>query len=297
MGERRVPAPARVLTAVAGLLLAASMIAVLGAVTSAVPARAATTTGEVYVIQAIADSTADILVDDNVVKPAAAPKTVVGPLRLTSGNHVLTLRKDGQSLVTAQFSVTAGAITDVVAHRTADAAMLPQITVFPVDTSGVRAGTSRLVVSHVAVAPPADIRVDGEPLFRNVASGESLTLDLAPKAYKLDVVPTSTNGPIVLGPVDVTLKAGTVTRVFAMGDASSGTTAAVVQVLPAATVGTQRPTKVQTGSGGQAADSYSVGGMSTGTLLLVSAAAGIYLFRRLRRGEATPPSVGSRHAR
>ena len=39
----------------------------------------------------------------------------------------------------------------------------------------VNAGKTRLAVAHVAAVPAADIRVDGNVLFSNVANGEGLT--------------------------------------------------------------------------------------------------------------------------
>ncbi len=92
------------------------------------------------------------------------------------------------------------------------------------------------------------------PLFRNVANGESLSLVVPAKDVTIDVVPTATTGKAILGPVSLALGSGTLTRVFAMGDAASGKTDAIVHVLPVAVRGSQRPTRVQTGDGGQAAD-------------------------------------------
>jgi hypothetical protein len=282
----------RPLAALAALV---SMVALTLA--GAVGAGAATT-ADVYVIHGITGSTADILVDGNNVAPAAAAKTVVGPLRLAPGNHVLTLREGTKTLVSARFSVRAGSSTDVVAHRTADASRQPVVTVFMNDTSGVRPGQVRLVVSHVAVAPPADIRVDGTPLFRNVASGESLSLELQAKRCTLDIVPTATSSPQILAPVTVDLKAGTLTRVFAIGDSTAGMTDAVVQVLPVGVVGSQRPTKVQTGDGGQAADAFVRARAGMATWVLVAGVLALLTVTLMnRRSSGSAPVIGSRHSR
>ncbi len=262
-------------------------------------ASATTGTGDVYVVHGIVGATADILVDGNSVAPAAAPKTIVGPLQLAPGEHVVTFRDGTQTLVSARFTVKAGSSVDVVAHRTADAARQPVVTVFVNDTSPVRTGTVRLVVSHVAVAPPADIRVDGEPLFRNVASGESLTLDLPAKECTIDVVPTLTSGPAILQPVQVSLQPGSLARVFAIGDATAGTTDAIVQILPVGVSGSPRPTKVQTGDGGQAAESFTGPWWSgsAGLAALMAALAFVGLILLSRRGTTVRPVIGSRHAR
>jgi hypothetical protein len=83
----------------------------------------------------------------------------------------------------------------------------------------------------------------------------------------------------ILDPVQLTLKAGTLTRVFAVGDPSAGTADAVVQVLKVGVVGAGVPRSVPTGDGGQAADEV-VGGSGpapwmalAGGLLLLAVAA------------------------
>jgi hypothetical protein len=263
----------------------------------AVAARAATT-GDVYVIQGIAGPAVDILVDGRDTATAATPKTVVGPLRLAAGNHVLALRDGTNTLVSARFTVNAGTSLDVVAHRTADASRQPVITVFPNDVSPTAPNKVRLVVSHVAVAPPADIRVDGDPLFRNVANGESLSLVVPAKECKIDVVPTATTGPAILAPIDLRLMQGTLTRVFAIGDATAGTADAVVQVISVGVTGSARPLRVQTGDGGQAADSFVRYGPSLGEYLLICLAVGLLATAGVLRGRRSPVrEIGSRHSR
>jgi hypothetical protein len=260
-------------------------------------ALAASTTADVYVVQGLVGTTADILIDDNNVAPSAAAKTVVGPLRLAAGSHVVTLKDGADTVVSAKFTVKGGTSSDVVAHRAADVSRMPVVTVFANDLTGVAPGKTRVVVSHTAVAPPADIRVDGTPLFRNVANGESLTLELpSAKTCTIDMVPTATSGPAILSPVVLSLKAGTLTRIFVIGDATAGDTDAVVQVLPVGVVGSQRPTSVKTGDGGQAADSF-VGQGPWGLWLSVAALATFGGLTVLNRRSRRPLVVGSRHSR
>jgi hypothetical protein len=209
--------------------------------------------GTVFVVQAIAGTTASVSVDGSVVQASAAPKSVIGPLQLSAGQHVLELKSGSTVVVSARFTVTAGDSLDVVAHRAADKAMTPLITVFRNDLSPVGPGKTRLVVSHVAVAEPADIRVDGKPYFRNVANAESLSVVVPAGSYSLDVVPTATASKSILAPVQVTLGGGTLTRVFAFGNPEDNTSDAIVQVLKVPVVGSNAPSSVHTGDGGQAA--------------------------------------------
>ena len=83
---------------------------------------------------------------------------------------------------------------------------------------------------------PADIRVGGSVLFHDVASGESLSLLVPAATYAVDVV-ASVGGGVILAPVRLPVKAGTLTRVFAVGNPSNGTADAVVQVLPVGVTG------------------------------------------------------------
>lgn len=281
----------RVFGVVTGLTLMSAAFLSAG-----VPAEAAPRTGQVFVLNAVVGSPADVVIDGRVIRPGLAPKAVLGPLDIAAGKHVLALSSGSQVLAKGSFSVQAGKSIDLVAHRMADASMNPTITVFPNLTTPVGRGKSRLVVSHVAVAPPSDIRVDGRALFRNVANGESLSLIVPAKTYTVDIVPTATAGPGILAPVRLTIKPGTLTRVFAVGDATAGTTDAVVQVIKVRVSGSAAPTLVRTGDGGQAALSF-VGPGAPGWLVpAVGAALGLVLLG-LSRGLIGGRDFGGRHTR
>jgi hypothetical protein len=257
----------------------------------------------VYVVQGLVGTSVDVDVDGKVVARDARAKDIVGPLDLAAGQHVVTLRNGNETVATARFSVAAGASIDVVAHLTADADREPQIMVFRNNLQPVGPGKTRLVVSHTAVAPPADIRIDGRPFFRNVAPGESLSLVVPARTYSVDVVPSS-GGARILPPVDLTVRAGTLTRVFAIGDPAAGTADAIVQVLPVAVTGSGRPSSVPTGDGGQAADEIlgAAGGMRTPAVAAALGLGGVLLLAGALR---TPGARGalrgrlprSRHAR
>lgn len=239
----------------ATLLVAVGIVITVWSAT-APPARAEADTGEVYVLNAVIGSPAIVLIDGRRFSARLAPQQILGPLELAAGRHVLALHVGTELLASGSFTVTAGSSTDVVAHRRADASMAPVITVFPNPEAPVGPGKARLLVSHVAVAEPADIRVDGRPLFRNVANGESLSVTVPAKGYSVDIVPTATAGPAILSPVRLTVAVGTLTRVFAVGNPADGTMDAVVQVLKIPVKGAAAPRLVRTGDGGQAALSF-----------------------------------------
>ncbi|MFN8081424.1 MAG: DUF4397 domain-containing protein [Kineosporiaceae bacterium] len=263
----------------------------------AVPSSAgAASTGDVFVVHGLLGSPADVLVDGHTVAAAAAPKTIVGPLHLAAGKHVVTLKDAATTVVTGSFTVKAGESIDVVAHRSADATRSAVITVFTNDLKGIAPGKSRLVISHVAAAPPVDIRDNGKVIFRNVANGESLTVENKAMVCLFDMVPTSTSGPVILSPVKVTLQPGTLVRLYAIGDATASTTDSVLHVMRLGLVGSKRPGVVRTGDGGQAADVV-IGGTSPATWALLAAVTAFGGLILLNRRSTARPVIGSRHSR
>ena len=157
-------------------------------------------------------------------------------------------------------------------------------------------GVAGLLVSHVAVAEPADIRVDGRPLFRNVANGESLNVTVPAKEYSVDIVSTAAAGPAILAPVRLTVAVGTLTRVFAVGNPADGTVDAVVQVQKTPENGAAAPRPVRTGDGGQAALSL-IGPARTWPFGLGTVLAGLALLVGGRRLVGGRGLSGGRHTR
>ena len=87
----------------------------------------------------------------------------------------------------------------------------------------------------------------------HVLFAESLELVVPAATYSVDIVPTGTTAPVVFGPVDLAVEAGTLTRVFAFGDPTQQSMDVVVQVLPVAQEGAAAPESMPMGNGGQAA--------------------------------------------
>lgn len=212
----------------------------------------ATGTATLYVIQGVDGATLDLSLDGSVVAAGAASRTIAGPLRLKPGRHVLQAAGSGNP-VRATLTLTAGSSTDAIVHRQVDANRPPTITVYPNDLSSVSSGSGRVTVAHDAAVGPADIRVNGKVLFKNVANGEQLTLVVPSATYSVDIVPTAASSPVVFGPVNVPIKAASLTRVFAIGVAATNSMKAVVQVLPVSTRGSGiDPSAMDAGDGGQA---------------------------------------------
>lgn len=240
-----IPAPAT--TRSAARLLPALLTAV-AATTLALPAAsAAGPTSEVYVVQGVPNAEVAVTVDGKEVESAVASKTVLGPVDLPSGEHTITF-SSADWTVTKSFEASSPSI-DVVLHWPADPSNEPETTVFTNDISPVAQGKGRLTVAHTAVVPPADVRVDGEVVFANIANGEFVTADVPADTYPVDIVPTGGSSPL-LGPVDLAVKAGALTRVFAIGQPQAGSMDAVVQVVSSSEGGSDAPTSVAAGSAG-----------------------------------------------
>lgn len=235
------------------------------------PATAADGKGEVYVVHGITGQVLDIYLDSKLVLAAADPKTIVGPLKLDAGSHRVILRNGDTPVVKGRFKVGSKQSVDVVAHLKSDSSTGATITAYRNDLSPVGPGKLRLAVAHTAAAPPADIRVNGDVLFSNVANGETLTVTVPAGTYQLDVVPAATEGKAIFGPVDLTLKKGTLTRVFAIGNVTTGSMDAVVHSLKVKTSGSVAPRSVPTGDGGQAAREFISGSSGPAEVMMASA--------------------------
>src|SRR4051794_29143670 len=110
---------------------------------AAVPASAASGasgSATVYVLQGLAGVDADVSVDGTSVATGVLAKTVVGPLRLPAGKHLVALSSKGTRFVSASVNVKAGTSVDVLGYWAAEAPTRPLMAVLPNDLSPVGAG-------------------------------------------------------------------------------------------------------------------------------------------------------------
>lgn len=226
------------------------MTILLGTVAIGPVAAKAAPVPATYVIQGVPGAAVEVAVDGEVVQSGVAAKDVVGPLDLAAGEHTVTFTTT-EWTVESSFAVDRSS-QDIVVHWPADAADEPVVTVFRNDVRPVSAGEGRVTVAHTAVVPPADILAGGNVLFSNIANGEFVTAEVPADTYSVEVVPTG-GGEALLGPLDLPVEAGVLTRVFAIGAPRDGSMDAVVQVIPLETRSVRAPSSVDTGSAGLAA--------------------------------------------
>jgi hypothetical protein len=269
-------------------LLLAGAAAVLPA-QGAAAAHHRSPTGKVFVIQGVPGASVDVSIDGKTVDTGAEAKAILGPMSLTDGKHTITFAS-AQWTVTSSFQVQARS-SDIVLHWPAEIGPKPETTVFKNDIAPVPAGKGRLTVAHTAVVPPADVRVDQKVLFSNIANGEFISADVPAGTYSVDIVPTGQDTDPLLGPVDLPVKGGVLTRVFAIGQPTNGSMDAIVQVLPLRQTGSKAPSQVEAGSAGLVAvpnvpeprdSTGSVAGLA-GAVAGIAALAGLLMFLAARR--------------
>jgi Domain of unknown function (DUF4397) len=230
-------------------LLTAAVLALAGITIS--PSYAANDT-EVYIVQGLPGKNLDIDIDGNSVATGVKTAAVAGPFKVKPGHRMVTFSENGTTVLKNSFSIKEGSKADIVAHLPASASGDPLVTVYKYDEVKVPNGKALLVVSHVAAVPPADIRVNGQVLFANIANGESLQLVVPIATYKVSIVPSGETKPVFFGPVALTVKGGAINRVYAVGDPEKKTMNVAVHVLTASGSGSGKPSEVNTGTGGQA---------------------------------------------
>jgi Domain of unknown function (DUF4397) len=230
-------------------LLVAGVLAFAGLTIS--PSYAANDT-EIYIVQGLPGKDLDVEIDGKSVATGVKTATVAGPFKVDPGKRMVTFSADGKQILKNTFKIKEGSKADVVAHLPASSSGDPLVTVYKYDTVKVPKGKASLVVSHVAAVPPADIRVNDQVLFANIANGESLDLTVPVATYKVSIVPTGEKKPVFFGPVNLTVKGGAINFVYAVGDPEKKTMNVCVHVLAAGSTGSGEPSEVNTGTGGQA---------------------------------------------
>ena len=213
----------------------------------------AANTATLYVVQGLPGRSVDVTIDGRSVAKGVKTAAVVGPFKVKPGSRKITFSDGGTELLSRSFSVKARSSWDVVVHLPEGGVKDPTVTVFRNDTSSVPRGKAELVVAHTATVPAADVRVNGKVLFSDIANGQSLDLTVPVATYKVAITPTGKKSPVYLGPVSLTVKGGAVNRVYALGDPDNNTMNVAVHVLATGSSGSERPKKVDTGTGGEAA--------------------------------------------
>lgn len=231
--------------------LALVLVGAVALVGGSVSTSYAANDAKVYIVQGLPGRTLDVAVDGKKVASGVKSAAIAGPYTIKAGSRKISFTDNGDKVLERTFEVKAKSSWDVVVHLPENSADKPAVTVFRNDVSAVPRGKASLVVAHTATVPPADIRVNGDVLFENIGNGESLKLTVPVATYEVAIVPTGETKPVVLGPLELTVKGGAVNRVYAIGDPGKKTMNVAVHVIPTASSGSGQPSDVNTGFGGE----------------------------------------------
>jgi len=209
----------------------------------------------IYIVQGLPGRTVSVTVDGDEMVGGLAGGKVAGPFRVKSGTRSVTFSDDGKTLVTSKVRLPAGSNSEIVVHLPASPTGDPVVTRFDNNLQSIQRRKAAMAVAHVAAAGPMDIRVDKKVVFANVAVGEYLYKVVPAMTNSVDFVRTG-KSKTLLGPTDVMLEPRKLTWVFAIG--RPGKDLALVKhviALPDENKkGSKHPSRVETGTGGQAAE-------------------------------------------
>ncbi len=240
--------------AAAAALTATPAAFALSAQGPAAHAPRAAAVGHVAIVQAVPGTDVDVVVDGETVASGVAPGKVLGPYELSAGEHQVDFSgPDGLSQATT-LDVAAGSNQDVVLHLPASVGGEAEVTSYQTPTEPIGPGKARVLVAHTATVAPADVRVDGQVVFTNIANGEFATADVPAGEHVVALLPTGESGPVILGPLTVDLTAGTITMVYAIGNPDDDTMTLVAHGATLAADGSLVPSTIATGSAGLAGD-------------------------------------------
>ena len=234
------------------LLSTLTATVVLLAVPLVPPAHGAPRSAQVTVVQAVPGSDVDVSIDGRPVATGAGVGDVLGPFELDPGEHAVEFRGTGGVGVESTLDLEAGSSSDVVLHLPAEVGAEPVVHSYLAPTSSIGPGKARVVLAHTATVAPADVEVDGAIVFRNIANGEFAEADVPAGTLQVALLPTGSRNNPILGPVDVTLEARTLSMIYAYGNPRDGSMNVIAHTTRLEADGSVAPTTIDTGAAGLA---------------------------------------------
>jgi hypothetical protein len=278
------------------LLSALASLAVI-VVPMSQPGQSAPQVARVTVIQAVPGMEVDVSVDGRSLTTGAAVGDVLGPYELAPGEHDIAFTADGLD-VASSLRVEGGASSDVVLHLPAEPGGDPVVHSYVAPTGAIGPDKARVVLAHTATVAPADVEVNGEVVFTNIANGEFAEADVPAGTHEVALLPSGGPGDPILGPVDVALEARTLSMIYAYGNPRDGSMNVIAHTATLEADGSVMPTSIDTGAAGLVRAPVDPFGATPGDrwpvpawLGLVAAAGGLVLVaarRRSRAAHATP---------
>ena len=233
--------------------IAAGVAVLVVSTTTPVHAESAQSPGRLVIIQAVPKQTLDVTVDGRTVTDAAQVGAVV-PMSVSPGSHQVefTDASGGLHLVSS-VDVASGSSSDIVVHLPAAPHGAPMVNAYRTPRKPIAPGKARVLIAHTATVAPADVRVDGQVVFRDIANGEYATADVAAGDHSVALLPAGLDTDPILGPLDVNLPAGTVTMVYAVGTPRDHSMNVISHTARVGSNGAVVPSTIDTGRAGLAA--------------------------------------------
>jgi hypothetical protein len=218
--------------------LIGGLLASLGAVRPAVAVPAGTAT--VTVVHGVPNTAVDVYVDGTDVLPDFTFGTVSPPLTVPAGSHDVEIKLAGTSTVALSGTVdlTAGENATAVANLTTTGSLA--LNVYQNPTTPAPTGDAWVLVRHTAQAPPVDVYAGSTKVVTALANPDTagpLAVPAGTVPVSVAVSPSTPSSTPVLGPLPLTLAAGNVSIVYAIGVPGTSLTA----VVQSYTVGTTPP--------------------------------------------------------
>jgi MYXO-CTERM domain-containing protein len=234
--------------------LAAGVAVLVVSTTTPVHAEPAQTSGRLVIIQAVPKQALDVTVDGRTVTDAAHVGDVVGPLSVSPGSHQVEFADASGGLhLVSRVDVASGSSSDIVVHLPAAPHGAPMVNSYSTPRKPIAPGKARVLIAHTATVAPADVRVDGQVVFRDIANGEYATADVAAGDHSVALLPAGLDTDPILGPLDVNLPAGTVTMVYAVGTPRDHSMNVISHTARVGSNGAIVPSTIDTGRAGLAA--------------------------------------------
>ncbi len=248
----------------------------------------------VTVIQAVPGADVSVWVDERQVATNAEVGAVLGPFELAPGTHDVVFEGDDLA-VESTLDVAAGDISDVVLHLPAAVGGAPVVHSYLAPTGAIGPDKARVLLAHTATVAPADVAVDGETVFTNIANGEFADADVPAGTIEVALLPSGSTSDPILGPLDVTLEASTLSMIYAYGNPRDGSMNVIAHTAELSPDGSVRPSRIDTGSAGLATDAvttftddrgrpYDVAALGAVTLLGIAAVVAVRRRRAQPRG-------------
>jgi hypothetical protein len=161
--------------------------------------------------------------------------TVSGPLSIPAGTYTIGISLansvspcSNTPVIKATVAVKSGEEAAIVAALSTSGA--PTAYAFPLDFGSIKTGFGRVTVAHAADAPPVTVSFNDKRPIADLQPGKEGTADLATGGYSVEVFPAGSNSAVI-GPLVFNVPPRSVSLVFAVGSATTGSITLIVDAI------------------------------------------------------------------